>query len=199
MHPDTGPPNTPSEPQISQAHERPTHDELKERIYDIAALLGQGASRKEIIRYVRTKTAWGVSIPTIDRYLAKAEKLMAGAARKKEDYILAVAAYRFNELYARSLLAGNFTEAREAVRDLCRLYGLPIDGQTGQGDPDDDYNKPIAILVGPERLPNTDEGRKEWERRVQQGQANRANPQPSIPVFEPTALITAKQPKAAGE
>lgn len=171
---------------ISQAGEKPTNEELNARIHEVADLLAKGATRREICRYVQTKTTWGITIDTIDRYIKRAAALLARTARPRADYVLSLAAYRFNELYTRALVDKNYTEAREAVRDLCRLYGLPIDGVVNHGDPDDEQDRRIAILVGPNRLPNTPEGRAEWERRVQWDQANR---QPSIPALEASPLL----------
>lgn len=163
-------------PTLSQPGEKPTNEELNARIHEVAAMLGAGLQRKEILRYATTKGGWNLARGTIDRYIRRAKDQLAKAGREKQDYILAIAKYRLDEIYARAMVDKDYDAAIEAVTRLCRLFGLPIDPPAAKGlrgaEPGDDELPPgrIAILVAPERS----KSREAWE------QDARAEMQPKL-------------------
>lgn len=83
-----------------------------------------GASRRDILQFVATQTTWGVSVRTIDRYMADAHVAVVDAGRHNHELELGRAKVRLNLLFGRALAAKDYSTALAVQREINRLLNL---------------------------------------------------------------------------
>jgi hypothetical protein len=110
---------------------------LAERVELVLSLIVQGATRHEVWRFVSGKTTdrqgvakgppggpWDVSLRTIERYFARAAKILAAEGAISRAESIALARRRYRHIMAKALAAGEHGVAERCVRSIARLDGL---------------------------------------------------------------------------
>jgi len=95
------------------------------RVSQILPLVIDGASTREILRFVAEKTSWGhVSPRTIDNYIARARQQIIESAAGEASWHAAKALARFERLYWRASVKGDLGQCRQVEEAIVRLLGL---------------------------------------------------------------------------
>lgn len=140
---------------ISQAGEKPTKEELSVRIDEVADLWRKGVQKREVARYASIKAGWNISSRTLDRYIAAAKKQIAKEGEQSRAVAVGFLNCGYREMFARSMMDKSYDAVDTALLRFGRLYGIELGDQAkspDRGGTDDEQDRPIAILVGPERL-----------------------------------------------
>ena len=95
------------------------------RVEQILPLVLDGASKREIFRFVAEKTSWGhVSTRTIENYIFRAREQIIAAADKDAAEHYAKALARYERLYWRASAKGDLGQCRQIEEAIVRLLGL---------------------------------------------------------------------------
>jgi hypothetical protein len=109
------------------------------RVEEILPLVTDGASRREIMAWVRDKTTWGhdVGEKTIDRYMARANRLILKRSEGSAEWYTSQALERYQRLFWRASKKGDLGECRQTQAEIVKLRATvpyvirlrPIDGE----------------------------------------------------------------------
>jgi len=95
------------------------------RVAQILPLVIDGASEREILRFVAEKTSWGgVSKRTVENYIARARTQIIESAADEASWHAAKALSRFERLYWRASAKGDLGQCRQVEEAIVRLLGL---------------------------------------------------------------------------
>jgi hypothetical protein len=98
---------------------------IAQRVAQILPLVLDGASEREIFRFVAEKTSWGhVSERTIENYIARAREQIIAEAGKDAEVHFAKSMARFERLYWRASTKGDLGQCRLIQEAIIRLLGL---------------------------------------------------------------------------
>lgn len=103
---------------------KPTRAELSLRITRVGILLLHGLSRAEIIQYLSEKTDWGVSVRTIDNYIARATVKIEEMSNVDLDWEKGKVKGRLEYLYKQNVSIQDYKAALAVVREEIALFGL---------------------------------------------------------------------------
>ena len=125
------------------------------RVEQILPLVLDGASKREIFRFVAEKTSWGhVSTRTIENYIFRAREQIIAAADKDAAEHYAKALARYERLYWRASAKGDLGQCRQIEEAIVRLLGLAApqrSERSGVG------GEPVKIVVEYVHVPLPDE------------------------------------------
>ena len=122
-----------------------TKAEVERRVSLVAGMLVEGRSRSQICAYALEN--WGVSDSQTDRYAVRARELIRDECREDFAYECALARRRLDDLYARSLDAGDLRTALSVVRETVELEGLATKNMSEETDADLGYYKAMSIYA----------------------------------------------------
>lgn len=110
---------------MEQKKPRCTEFELMKRVSEVYKLLLAGKCRRDIIEEIGAK--YDVVAGTVDYYITKAraefqDVILADIEEKKM-----LASARYEDLYAKSMEAGDYRAARGVLDSLSKLQGLMTD------------------------------------------------------------------------
>ena len=95
------------------------------RVAQILPLVIDGASEREILRFVAEQTSWAhVSRRTVENYIARARKEIIACAADEASWHAAKALARFERLYWRASVKGDLGQCRQIQEAIVRLLGL---------------------------------------------------------------------------
>jgi hypothetical protein len=97
---------------------------VERRKAEIMQMIIQGASLREVWKYVDEKTDWGVSERTVRRYYKAAEKDFIKSANIDVEKELGKALERLNYLFARTVHLQDYKGALAVQREINELLGL---------------------------------------------------------------------------
>jgi hypothetical protein len=113
------------------------------RVAQILPLVLDGASEREILRFVAEKTNWGyVSERTIENYIARAREQIVAEAGKDAEIHFAKALARFERLYWRASAKGDIGQCRHIQEAINRLLGLAAPERHELSGP---QGKPLSV------------------------------------------------------
>jgi DNA-binding CsgD family transcriptional regulator len=95
------------------------------RVAQILPLVTDGASEREILRFVTEKTNWGqVSKRTVENYIARAREEIIASSASEAPWHLAKALARYERLYWRASAKGDLGQCRQVEEAIVRLLGV---------------------------------------------------------------------------
>jgi hypothetical protein len=98
---------------------------IARRVAQILPLVLDGASEREILRFVAEKTNWShVSERTVDNYIARAREQIIAEAGKDAELHFAKAMARYERLFWRASLKGDLGQCRLIQEAINKLLGL---------------------------------------------------------------------------
>ena len=105
------------------------------RADQVLDLVVAGLTRREIIKWVETKSDWGIKTRQIDRLIARAHEALEATAQPRRERELAKAIRRLDMLFARSLQINDFKACLAVEKEriaLLKLGDKPRRGPTPQ-------------------------------------------------------------------
>lgn len=97
---------------------------LTKRRAEIMQMIIQGATLREVWKYVDEKTNWGVSERTVRRYYKAAEKEFVKSANVDVEKEMGKSLERLNYLFARTVHLQDYKGALQVQREINELLGL---------------------------------------------------------------------------
>jgi hypothetical protein len=94
------------------------------RADQVLDLIVAGLTRREVIKWVDTKSEWKISPRQIDRLIALAHAALDATAKPHRERELAKAVRRLDMLFARSLQVNDYKGALAVERERIALLGL---------------------------------------------------------------------------
>lgn len=112
--------------------EKSTQAEVMQRIAEVYELLLRHVTRGQIVQY--GSKAWGISLRQVDKYIARAKKLLYEDTKetldKKKNRIL----HELDYLYSEAFRKGQMQTCLEIKRTQAKLEGLIVDKLKVEGD-----------------------------------------------------------------
>ena len=95
------------------------------RVAQILPLVTDGASEREILRFIAEKTSWAhVSKRTVENYIARAREQIIENSASEAAWHSAKALARYERLYWRASAKGDLGQCRQVEEAIVRLLGV---------------------------------------------------------------------------
>ena len=101
------------------------------RVDQVLDLVVAGLTRREVIKYVETKTDWAIGERQIDRLIALAHEQLEQTAKPHRERELARATRRLDMLFARSLQINDYKACLAVEQARIALLGLAPKARRG--------------------------------------------------------------------
>lgn len=117
------------------------------RVAQILPLVIDGATGREILRFVAEKTSWShVSKRTVESYIARAREQIIQSSADEASWHSAKALARFERLYWRASAKGDLGQCRQVEEAIIKLLGLAAPVRNKVAFTLDDIDQEIARL-----------------------------------------------------
>jgi hypothetical protein len=127
------------------------------RVAEILPLVLDGASTREILRFVAEKTSWGhVSTRTVGNHIARAREQIVAEAGKDAEIHFAKAMARYERLYWRASAKGDLGQCRLIQESIVKLLGLAAPRRTDLAGVE---AEPVKVIVEYVEAPLSDDGK----------------------------------------
>ena len=119
---------------------------VDDRINQIVDLYIQGVTRLRDIRKYAEQQGWGVKDRAIEKYMARARKILQSSTEIEREGEIGKALARYELIFYKSFAAKNYKVALAAQKSICDLFGLNAPTKTAITDTDGN-NIPSAVTI----------------------------------------------------